>query len=263
MLHEEDVVIRPADVELLASVGTQVAEIVSNTWLRIKLTEKEAARQVLLESLVQAQEEERGRLARELHDGAGQMLTSLLVRLKTLEKKVASSQPEYKNDLENMQEIVSETIEQVRELSYRLRPPDLDEFGLAMALEALVKDMGSEIDIKTNCACSLENGQLSEEIEVVLYRIAQEGVTNIIRHANATHARLELIMKNQGVFMTIDDNGDGFDPKKVSVSKTERHLGLISMRERTEMLDGELDVYTTLGVGTSVQVFIPLPKELS
>lgn len=263
LLYEESVNIRDVDMELLSSVGAQVAEIVANAWLRLKLDEKEASRQVLLESLVKAQEEERGRLARELHDGAGQMLTSLLVRLKTLEKKAASPAPDLKDDLEDMQELVSETIEQVRELSYQLRPPDLDEFGLSMALEALIQEMGQDADLTTNCACELANGKLPAEIEVVLYRIAQEGLTNIIRHARAKHANLEVKLTENGVSMVIDDDGDGFDPNKLSIDKNKQHLGLLSMRERAEILGGELDVFTSLGKGTSVQVFIPMPEDLN
>lgn len=263
LLCPEDAIISDADIELLDSIGVQVSEIVASAWLRIKLAEKEASRQILLESLVQAQEEERGRLARELHDGAGQMLTSLLVRLKTLEKKISLSQPDLKNDFENMQEVVSETIEQVRDLSYQLRPPALDEFGLSMALDVLVQDLGQEVDLTTNCVCGLVNHDLPEEIEVVLYRIAQEGITNIVRHAKAKLVKLEVQLKEKGVFMTIDDDGEGFDPKKVSIGKDKRHLGLLSIRERAEMLGGRLDVFTSLGEGTSIQVFIPLPEGLS
>lgn len=255
LLCEEDVIIPDDDMELLSSIGAQLSEIVANAWLQIKLTEKEAARQVLLESLVQAQEEERARLARELHDGAGQTLTSLLVRLKVMEKKNTS--PELESELTMMQGIVSETIEQVRELSYRLRPVALDEFGLPRALEALVLEMTKGTEIKSSCRCEIQDFKFPTETEVVLYRIAQEGLTNIVRHAQAKHFTLVLSFEHETVKMCIEDDGVGFDPGRISHRDGQRHLGLISMRERAEILGGTLEVYTAPGKGTTVEVFVP------
>jgi signal transduction histidine kinase len=257
LLCEEDVVIPADDMDLLSSIGAQISEIVANTWLQIKLVEKEAARQVLLESLVQAQEEERARLARELHDGAGQTLTSLLVRLKTLEKK--SPLPELQQELTNMQDIVSATIEQVRELAYQLRPVALDEFGLSKALESLVEDMTRSMEIKVDCECNLQDCAIPTETEVVLYRIAQEGLTNIIRHSKASHLKLCLRPANEGIMLSIEDDGIGFDPAKTSPGNGQRHLGLIGMRERAEILGGTLEVYTAPGRGTTMEVYVPLP----
>ena len=256
LLCDDNVVISNEDMELLSSLGKQIAEIVANAWLQIKLSEKEAARQVLLESLVKAQEEERLRLARELHDGAGQTLTSLLVRLKTAERK--SSIPETQRELANMQDIVSETIEQVRELAYRLRPVVLDEFGLSRALSTLLQDMTRGMELKVESNLEVEDIKIPTEIEVVLYRIAQEGLTNIIRHAKAGNINFSLQGENNGAKMTIEDDGIGFDPGKFLPSKGQHHLGLISMRERAEMIGGSLDVFTAPGKGTTVEVFIPV-----
>jgi len=142
-LHtEEKQIVNGALLDLLKAIGTQISESVANAWLRLKLREQELARQALLESLVQAQEEERVRLARELHDGAGQMLTSLLVRIKTLEKE--SSLPEIRQGLYSLFDLTAETINQVRDLSYRLRPVALEEFGLAVALRVLVEEIAAE-----------------------------------------------------------------------------------------------------------------------
>jgi len=257
LLVEKDVEISADDMELLASIGSQIAEIVANAWLQIKLTEKEAARQALLESLVNAQEEERARLARELHDGAGQTLTSLLVRLKALEKKT----PEHQKDLETMQTLVSETIQQVRDLAYHLRPVELDEFGLSRALEILVDDMTRGTNLKYSCQCTNDQQLIPQEVQVVLYRIAQEGLTNILRHAQASCISLTLRLDNKKVAMIIEDDGMGFDPSSLSIRAGERHLGLVSMRERAEILGGTLDVYTAPGEGTSIQVSVPVQMQ--
>ncbi len=258
LLCDQNTLLLQDDMDLLVSIGAQVSEIVANAWLRMKLMEKELSRQALLESLVKAQEEERGRLARELHDGAGQTLTNLLVRLKTLEKK--NSSPDTKPALEGMQEIVSKTIEQIRGLAYRLRPAALEEFGLPTAIESLLQEMAENSGLKATCACELENYKLPEDIEVALYRIAQESVTNILRHASAAEVRVELRPIGDGIQLRIEDNGVGFDPVHLPGNSGKRHLGLVSMRERAEMLGGTLDVYTAPRKGTTIQAIIPLPE---
>ena len=261
LLGDKDQLPQQEDLDLLVSIGAQLSEVVANAWLRLKLREKELARQALLESLVRAQEEERGRLARELHDGAGQTLTSLLVRLKTLEKKNSSA--EIQPALMGMQEIVSQTIEQIRGLSYRLRPAALEEFGLSTALETLVQETAQGSGLAVSCACDLGDQKLPEEIELALYRIAQEALTNTLRHASASEVRLELGLAEAGAQMLIEDDGVGFDPAHLPGRPGKRHLGLISMRERAEMLGGSLDVYTAPQKGTTIQVIIPVPEAVT
>lgn len=258
LLCDKDTILQSDDMDLLVSIGAQISEIVANAWLRLKLKEKELARQALLESLVRAQEEERRRLARELHDGAGQTLTSLLVRLKTLEKKESSS--DLTPTLKGMEDIVSQIIEQIRRLSYRLRPAALEEFGLSTALETLMQETAKNSDLKVSCACNLENLKLPEEIEVTLYRITQEGLTNVLRHASAAEVRLELKSIKDGIQLCIEDDGIGFSPAHLPGEPGKRHLGLVSMRERAEMLGGTLDVYTAPQEGTTIRVFIPLQE---
>ena len=244
------------DQELLRAIGAQVSEIVANAWLRIKLDEKEVARQLLLEYLVKAQEEERSRLARELHDGAGQMLTSLLVRLKTLEKKAGA--PEVKTGLASVLEALAGTLEQVRDLSYRLRPATLEEFGLPVALTTLAQEMAAEAGLKVDCQADLVDATLTPEVQVTLYRIAQEGLTNVVRHAQATHVAVTLSRPLGGVRLCIEDNGCGFSPYQLPAQLGQRHMGLISMQERAEIIGGQLDVFSAPGQGTRVQVMIPL-----
>lgn len=259
-------VLSPDDLDLLQAISAQVSEIVANAWLRLKLAEKEQARQALLESLVEAQEEERGRLARELHDGAGQMLTNLLVRIKTLEKRAES--PPLQNGLNAMLDTVSETIEHVRELSYRLRPAALEEFGLAVALETLVDEMAVEGELEANCDLCLDEVTLSPEVEVTLYRIAQEALTNVVRHADASCVHVTIRRQQQGVCMRIEDDGRGFSahftPEPVTDERVRprRHLGLISMQERASIVGGTFDVYTAPGQGTLVEVWVPVPQRI-
>ncbi len=234
--------------------------MVSNAWLRIKLTEKEQARQYLLESLVDAQEEERGRLARELHDGAGQMLTSLLVRLKVLENQ--ADDPGLEQEIASTLDMVSNTIEQVRNLSYHLRPAALEEFGLAVVLRTLVAETLEESGIATRCHVDLGDLVLPHGVEVTLYRIAQEALTNVFRHAGAQNVMVDLVKENSGVTLQIQDDGCGFHPRPLPERKGERHMGLISMTERAEMVNGTLRVESMPGHGTTIHITIPIQESV-
>lgn len=259
LLCQEEFVPSGEEMELLTAIGAQASEIVATAWLRTQLVEKEAARRTLLESLVAAEEDERFRLARELHDGAGQTLTSLLVRLKMLETR-AGSEP-VRAGLAEMQEHVSATIEEVRALSHRLQPAALEEFGLPLALETLVQEMARESGLMAEVRCDLGNKTLQPETEKMLYRIAQESLTNVVRHAGASRVEVELIAIPYAVCLRIEDDGCGFDPDRLPDNGGERRLGLSNMRERARMLGGSMVIETAPGRGTSVQVRAPLEAE--
>ncbi len=241
-------------IELLELIETKISEVVANAWLKIKLREKEAARQFLLESLVTAQEDERSHLARELHDQAGQSLTSLLVRLKALENDCDDN--EQKQKLENMQGLVSETINQIRELSYSLRPPALEEFGLGAAIRYLVDQFSNQSEVQIQFKNRID-GKLLKNVERVLYRIIQEGLTNVFRHAEASHVVIELEPHENYIYLKIQDNGHGFNPADIVPSDGKRHLGLISMHERAELIGGSLEMYSVVGEGTTIEVKVP------
>jgi len=247
--HSED------DFDLLASLGSQVSEIVANAWYRMKLNEKEAARQMLLESLVKAQEEERARLGRELHDGAGQTLTGLLMHLKALERR--SSETDLQDDLTKSLDLVSGTIQELRQLSHHLRPAALDELGLETALLTLLDDMCPDANLQSVTQIDLDDQELPTETEIGLYRIAQECLTNVVRHAQAGMVRMELVRIPYAVCLSIEDNGQGFNPEEAAASG-QGGMGLLSMQERAELLGGSFEVFSTKGEGTLVQVRIPV-----
>ena len=243
-----------AAVELLESISAKVSEVVANAWLQIKLREKEASRQLLLESLVTAQEDERSHLARELHDQAGQGLTSLLIRLKAIENRC--DDPDLKEKLVGLQGMVSDTIDEIRDLSYSLRPPALDEFGLSTAIQALADEVSCQAGVRVKFKNRV-NMKLPKNLEMVLYRIVQESVTNVVRHANARQVIIELEPQENLIYLKIADDGSGFDPADITPGAGKRHLGLISMHERAELIGGKLDMYSELGVGTTIEVRVP------
>ena len=260
LLCADEQILTEDDMDLLSAIGTQISEVVSNAWLRLKLAEKEQARQFLLESLVEAQEEERNRLARELHDGAGQMLTTLLVRIKMLEHQTESA--ELQHGLSSTLDLVSETIEQVRDLSYRLRPAALEEFGLAVALRTLLAETLEDAGIVTRCHIELDGLTVPQSVEVSLYRIAQEALTNVLRHAQAQTVSVRLGKRNKGVTLQISDDGCGFTLRQPSSQVDKRHLGLISMSERAEMVGGRLQLQSAPGKGTTIDVYVPLQEDV-
>lgn len=196
-------------------------------------------------------------LARELHDQAGQSLTSLLIRLKTLEK--SCSEPGLINQLSDMQDQVSDTIDQIRDLSYSLRPPALEEFGLGTAIQALAEDIATQSPIQIHYVNHIKNN-LSSKIDVVIYRIVQEGLTNVIRHAEATEVEIEIELRENLLYLRVEDNGKGFDPANAVPEDGKRHLGLISMNERAELIGGVLDMYSSVGKGTKIEIKVPVPE---
>ncbi len=244
------------DIDLLKTIGVHLSEIITNAQLHSSLVEKEAVRQTLLKALVKAQEDEQARLARELHDGAGQTLTSLLIRLKVLEKQ--STTTSLRRDLSDLCQDVSEIIEQLRGISYRLRPSILEEFGLVVAIQTLVEDMTEAAGIESDCRLQLGDRRLPFEIESTLYRIAQESLTNVIRHAQADWIQVELTALPYAICLRVEDNGVGFDPDNIKNGSERPRLGLLGMQERVEMLGGSLLVQSAPGGGTSVQVRVPI-----
>jgi len=247
------------NMDLLTTIGAQVSEFVANAWLHASLVEKEAARQALLNALVRAQEDERARLARELHDGAGQTLTSLLVRLKALEKQAATEH--LRENVIGLCQSISQTIEQMRGIAYRLRPAALEEFGLDVALRSLVEEFASEASFVSECRLDLGGRRLPSDVETTLYRIAQESLTNVVRHAWANRVLVELVALPYAVGLRIEDDGQGFDSNDIASRGEKRRLGLIGMQERAEMLGGSLVVQSAPSAGTSIQVRLPIQWE--
>ncbi|MGQ9683889.1 MAG: ATP-binding protein [Anaerolineae bacterium] len=246
------------EFEILNTIAAQVSEAVANAWLHARLREKETALQALLSAHVTAQEDERARIARELHDGTGQALTSLLLRLKALEAGAQSVAA--RRNLKELCKEMSSAIELVRDLSHRLHPPALDDLGLESALRALLEDMAGESGLCIRFDSNLGPRRLPRDVETTLYRITQEALTNVHRHAQARHMSLLLRVQPRALELAIEDDGVGFSIEAVEADGR-RHLGLASIYERAEMMGGRAEVHTAPGAGTRIEVRIPLPQE--
>jgi signal transduction histidine kinase len=202
--------------------------------------------------VVQAQELERSRLARELHDETGQALTSILLGLKPLEEALAEHPA--RAALAELREQVVSALQDVRRLAVELRPAVLDDFGLVPALERLTSAFSEQTDIRVDFHSALGETRLPGEAETTLYRVVQESLTNILKHANARHISVSIARRDSGVAAVIEDDGDGFDLRTVR----DEGIGLLGMRERLALLDGRLEVESRPGAGTTVVAEVPL-----
>jgi signal transduction histidine kinase len=205
-----------------------------------------------LRRVVAGQELERRRLARELHDETGQALTSILLGLRAVEE--AGSADDVRKSASDLRELVVATLQDVRRLAVQLRPKALDDFGLVPALERLVQTFSEGSGIDVDLEAQLGEKRLPNEVETTLYRIVQEALTNVVKHAEATRVSILLVRRESSATAVIEDNGRGFVP---ATDSTER-LGLDGMRERAELHDGRLTVESAPGAGTTLVVEVPL-----
>ena len=204
-----------------------------------------------LRRVVEAQELERRRLARELHDQTGQELTSVLLSLKTVEE--ANSEAERAEALAAVREQVVETLHDVRRLAVELRPKALDDFGLVPALERLRDTFAEQTAMRVDLESQIRE-RLPTDVETALYRIVQEALTNIVKHAQATAVSIVLAPKAGVVTALIEDDGRGFTPDGGGEG-----LGLLGMGERLALLGGKLKIESRPGAGTTIVAEVPLP----
>jgi signal transduction histidine kinase len=204
-----------------------------------------------LRRAVAAQELERRRLARELHDETGQALTSILLGLKGVEE--ARQDSDVHQAVEQLRELVVATLQDVRRLAVELRPKALDDFGLVPALERLVDSFREQTGMQAELEARVGPERLPGDVETTLYRITQEALTNIVKHAQARRVSIVLTRRDSLVTAVIEDDGRGFE----ATGDGER-LGLLGMRERVELVGGRLTVESSEGRGTTIAAEVPL-----
>jgi two-component system sensor histidine kinase UhpB len=215
--------------------------------------------QDLSASMLGAQEDERTRIARELHDQIGQALTFLLVRLKIIEAmpQATAVQPE----LQDLRAAVSDAIDQVRRLAHDLRPPALEQLGLIPALRALAREFADHTRIQVHLDLPETDPGVAPPRAMALYRVVQESLTNIAKHAEAHAVTITMLMASGMITLAVHDDGCGFDP--LAARQTERRtegpgLGLFGMEERVRLLGGTMQIASQPGTGTTVRAAIPL-----
>lgn len=213
-------------------------------------------------SVIKAQEEERKRIARELHDETSQSLTGLVIGIRMVQEIVPDDMPEVIERLGNINDLAHATLNEVHTMAIRLRPSVLDDLGLAAALRSYAKEFSEITDIKVEMQLLGMSQRLTPELETVLYRVVQEALTNVARHSRASNCRVTLKRKEQSINGIIEDDGQGFDSQTVMMSDEKgRGLGLHGMKERIELVGGSLEFDARLKQGTSIFIEVPLKNE--
>ncbi len=210
------------------------------------------SRRVLL-----AQEEERKRISRELHDVIAQMLTGINVRLATLKKEAASNTRGLTRRISRTQQLVEKSVDIVHRFALELRPAMLDDLGLIPALHSFLKRFAKETGVRASLTASAEVEELSPARRTALYRVAQEALANVSRHAQAARVEVSVRRLPNAVLMQIKDNGESFDVERALRAGRRGRIGLLGMRERIEMVGGRFSIESSPGKGTTIQARIP------
>jgi signal transduction histidine kinase len=256
--------LRQAHDGLEVKVGERTAELSRvNQRLQAEVSEHrkaEAARVQLLRRLVTAQEEERRRISRELHDHMGQYLSTIILRLKTLQP-LASEQESARLSLRSLHELTGQLVDEVHHLAWELRPAALDDLGLQTALQNYTEKWSERGGVAVDFhGGGLERQRLPPEIETTIYRIVQEALTNVLKHAEARRVSVIVERRREHVLVIVEDDGKGFDVGRASHSwGAGRGLGLLGMRERVALVGGVLNVESAPGGGATVRIRIPVP----
>lgn len=201
----------------------------------------------LARRVVEAQEEERLRISRELHDDAGQSLTALRISLKLLVDDLPTERSPLRDELEGIVGLIEETHERIRGIARGLRPPMLDTVGLLAALRAECKGFADRSGLAVDCELLAEEPRLSEAASIAVYRMAQEGLTNVLRHASAARVGLRLQRQGDRLQIALQDDGCGFDPQLLTQVPG---IGLRGLRERFALIGGSFEVQSRPGQGT-------------
>ncbi|WP_428304348.1 PAS domain S-box protein [Lacipirellula sp.] len=251
--------LRVANEHLERRVSERTAELhQANVALREEIEERkqvEKSRQQLLHALVTAQEEERRRISRELHDQMGQLIVGLMLGLKSIDD--ASSEKTIGKRLQTLQDIANQIGSEIHELAFRLRPTALDDLGLEATLTNYIENWSESTEIMVDFhSRGMDCNRLPSTVETALYRIAQECLTNVLKHAHASRVSVILECDEDITTLVIEDNGVGFDAD--AATSGVRKLGILGMHERLAAIQGHMQIESTVGQGTTMIARIPV-----
>jgi signal transduction histidine kinase len=251
------------DLNLLAAFSRQVTAFIENARLYRVVQEREVRLAELVRQLVNAQEGERQRIARELHDETGQKLTALAMGLAAIEASLGSDDAAGAKQLvHNLRELSNQAISELRNVMSDLRPALLDDLGLVPALRSYVQQYAARYpEMHVTLSADRPSQRLLPEYETVLFRVAQEALTNVARHAHATEVSVLLTHLPDLARLEVSDNGIGFDPLAPSRLVSGSGLGLIGMQERVTLVGGTWRIESAPGAGTRVVVELPMKRD--
>ena len=247
--------------ELAAVNKSLVAEVAERMQTESSLKNSQEALQKLALQLLRVQEDERRRISRDLHDDINQRLALLAMDIEAVEQQLSFSSGDVGQAVRAIQDRVVELSDVVRHLAYQLHPSILDDLGLPIALQRLVDEFTARSRIQGSFGHMNIPSTIPQEIATCLYRVAQESLSNVARHAAASRVDVELTQSRSGLTVTITDNGVGFDSEQPRYGP--RGLGLLGMKERVALVQGDLQILSAVGKGTRVQVVVLVPEEVS
>jgi two-component system sensor histidine kinase UhpB len=242
----------------LDRIAEQLARITSeNARLLEKVSESERRFRRVSRGVLRLQEEERGRISRDLHDGIGQLLTALKIQLELLEQEAASISA-LGSRIAGARELADTALTEVRQLSHLLRPQMLDELGLEPTLRWLVRTFQKRTGITVDLVLEGAERRGDADVETLVYRLVQEALTNVARHSGAKEATVTLRREPERLLVRIDDRGSGFSPETLlSAGDDERGFGVRAMRDRVEFMNGRFSIRSAFERGTSVEAELP------
>ncbi|HNB54163.1 MAG TPA: GAF domain-containing sensor histidine kinase, partial [Anaerolineales bacterium] len=248
-----------SDVSFMESLANSTAVAIRNARLMQELEAQRAQLQALSAQQITLLEEERRRIARELHDETGQALIGIKLGLQVLAHKIPPEIPGLHEEVDLLRQQLNQSTSQIKSIAQALRPPILDELGLEIALNQCITDFRKRTNLQTHFDSFAESDltpRLPQEAETVCYRIVQEALTNVARHAQASQVWIALAMQPGFVQLSVRDNGQGFDPHRPLTPG----LGLLGMQERAKLVGGEMSIESAPGAGTVLTVIIPLAE---
>lgn len=210
--------------------------------------------------IILAQEEERRRLSREIHDGPAQAMANIVLRAEYCEQLMIHDIDKLQPELEGLKDLTRNTLQDIRKIIFDLRPMSLDDLGLAGGVRRLLEDFQVRHNLPVNFLLFGSERRYSRPLELAVFRIIQEALNNVQKHAEAKKATVKLELRPQRVYAVIRDDGKGFD-SETEVSDNDDHYGLLNMRERAQVLKGDLNVKSVIGKGTEISVAIPVGVE--
>lgn len=228
--------------------------------LNTRLNELQKAQDMAL-SIIKAQEEERKRVAREIHDGPAQSMANIVMRAEFCLKLLDMSPEKVRDELIALQNIVRISLMDVRKIIFDLRPMVLDDLGLAPAIKRYLSNYKEQYGLQVEFLFFGQQTRLDSSVEVAVFRIVQEMVSNIHKHACAKNSVVKIEMLNNRINIQVRDDGKGFNMNKIMANKEREGYGLIGMRERVQLLNGDISIVSAPGKGTSISISIPLDND--
>lgn len=241
---------------MVSQVG-MVIDFIGGNLKDINLTiENLQQRQQLSLQIIKAQEEERKRMARDIHDGPAQSMANVVFRIEFCEKLFDIEPERVRDELRDLKEVVTNNLHDVRKIIFDLRPMALDDLGLAPALKRYIDNFREKNQLEVNLSILGKDFRLESVLEIAVFRLIQEALNNVIKHADASLVNVTLEMNPDSVIASVEDNGSGFELPSINYTQGS-HYGLISMRERVILLDGEMEIISKPGQGTKLTFNLP------